>query len=124
MDLECAHIVLNVSDVSKAKEFYIKGQGFDVVEDHPKSFAFKAGAVRFTVSPNGSSLNEQDPSNGTIIFRTQDIEKTVFALKERGISLSGGVNEAPGFMKFVSLSDPDNNPLMVAQYFRDPLKKV
>jgi catechol 2,3-dioxygenase-like lactoylglutathione lyase family enzyme len=124
MDLECAHIVLNVSEVGKARDFYIETLGFDIVEEHDNSFAFRAGSVRFTVSPGGKTLKESDPANALIIFRTTDIEKSVADLKARGVEFSGEVMEAPGFMKFIAFSDPDDNPLMLGEYSRDPLEKV
>ena len=98
--------------------------GFEIIEEHPKSFAFRAGPVRYTVTPGGTLLGDTDPSNASIIFKTLDIEKTVGNLKDRGVEFSGEINEAPGFMKFISLADPDNNQLMLAQYTRDPLRPV
>ncbi len=120
MIFECAQIVLNASDVSKAKEFYINKMGLEILEEHPKSFAFRAGSVRYTVTPGGKALTEQDPANASVIFGTTAIEIAVRTLKERGIEFSGEISEAPGFMKFVSFADPDNNQLMLGQYLRDP----
>ncbi len=124
MDLQCAHIVLNASDVARAREFYIDRLGFDVLESHPQSFAFRAGHVRFTVTPNGAERSDDDPCNSSIIFETTDIEETVAELRGHGIEFESPIEEAPGFMKFIAFSDPDRNPLMIAQYSRDPLKQA
>jgi hypothetical protein len=80
--------------------------------------------VRYTVTPGGKALSDQDPANASIIFRTEDIEASVRALKSRGIEFSSDILEAPGFMRFISLSDPDNNPILLGQYSRDPLEAV
>lgn len=124
MNLACAHVVVNTTNVAKAREYYIKRMGFDLIEDHPNSFAFSAGGIRFSVSPNGSELKDSDPCNTTIIFRTSDLERTLTELRDRGLEFDDQVREAPGFMKFVSFADPDNNPLMIAQYLRDPTNAI
>ncbi len=66
-------------------------------------------------------LGEADPSNATMIFRTKNVEETVQVLRKKGITFSSEIMEASGFMKFISLCDPDNNPVMLGQYLRDPL---
>ena len=122
MNLELAHIVLNVADVSRSKEFYAEKLGLELIEEHPKSFAVRAGHVRITVSPGGE---DSDADSGvTVIFRVDDIDDAVSSLKEKGVRFSGEVLEAPGFMRFVSFEDPDGNQLMLGQYARDPLEKV
>lgn len=125
MDLDCAQVMINVTNVAVARDFYINKLGFKVIESHEQSFAFRAGAMRFSVSKNGQKLDiESDPANTKIIFRTQDIEKSVEALRARGVAIDGAIVEAPGFMKFIEFVDPDNNPLFLGQYSRDPLQPV
>lgn len=124
MQLECSHIMLNVSDLKRARTFYIDQLGMSVIEEYPTMFAYCAGHVRFTVVGGGT---QQDPDSdvadppATIMFRTTDIDASVLELKAKGVKFLGDIEEAPGFMRHIALLDPDNNVVYIAQYFRDPL---
>ena len=124
MNLECSQVMLNTSDVKRAREFYIDLLGFPVIEEYPTMFAFRAGSVRFTVVGGGTALPAEPEDNppSTVMFRTTDIEATVSELRSKGVNLLGDIEDAPGFMRHVALLDPDNNVLYIAQYLRDPLK--
>ena len=121
MSLECAQVILNSSDVLRARDFYVDRLGFSLVEEFPESFSFRAGAVRYTVTPGGRALGEDDPSNTTIIFRISNLEQAVKAYEAKGVVFLSEITLAPGFMKFITLLDPDNNPLMLGEYLKDPL---
>lgn len=126
MSLECSHIMMNASDLAESRAFYVETLGFPVVEEYPQMFAFRAGAVRFTVVSGGYRLDpepEREP-NTTLMFRSSDLEATVSELKGKGVAFLGEIHEAPGFMKHVALLDPDNNLLYLAEYYRDPLEPV
>lgn len=124
MSLECSHIMLNVSDIKRARSFYIEQLAMPIIEEYPTMFAFRAGSVRFTVVGGGT---QQDPDEdvsdppSTVMFRTADIDNTVTDLKAKGVKFLGEVEDAPGFMRHIALLDPDNNVIYIAQYLRDPL---
>jgi len=124
MNLECSHIMLTVSDIKSARNFYIDQLEMPIVEEYPSMFAFRAGNVRFTVVGGGtkqSADSEFPDPPATIMFRTEDIDATVASLKSRGVEFLGDIEEAPGFMRHIALRDPDNYYLYIAQYVRDPL---
>jgi catechol 2,3-dioxygenase-like lactoylglutathione lyase family enzyme len=59
------------------------------------------------------------------VYRTDDIARTAAELRTRGIPLDGGdehgIHEAPGFIRYVVLHDPEGNRIEIGQYLRDPL---
>ena len=120
----CSHIVLNASDVKASRAFYIDTLEHPLIEEHPQMFSFKAGSVRFSVFPGGAKLDmkaEQGP-NAMIVLCTTHLEEEMERLQKKGVSFAGEIKTAPGFMRFVEFVDPDNNPLCLAQYLRDPLQ--
>lgn len=56
-----------------------------------------------------------------IILRTDNIEAAKAELVGNGITLAQDIVEAPGFMRFFTIEDPDGNVIHVGQYLRDPL---
>ena len=54
MNLECSHIMLNVSNLKLARTFYIDQLEMPLIEEYSAMFAFHAGNVRFTVVGGGS----------------------------------------------------------------------
>lgn len=126
MKLACSQVLLDVTDLGRAREFYVTKLELPVVEDHPRMFAFRAGDVRFSVFGGAHAQDREEASAARmkIMFRCDDIEAAVQRLRERGVEPAGPIEEAPGFMRHVELRDPDNNLIYLAQYLRDPLKRV
>jgi len=125
MKLTCSQVLLNVTDLAKARDFYVNKLELPVIEDHPKMFAFHAGDVRFSVF-GGAHHQERDEASEArlkIMFRVDDVEAAVRRLAELGVEVAGPIETAPGFMRHVELYDPDNNLIYLAQYLRDPLKR-
>lgn len=121
--LECRHVMLAVSDIAEAREFYIVKLDLPLLEEHPKMFAFRAGGLRFSVMPGGRKLPDdtEDTAPATILLSTDDIDTAVKDLTERGVRFIGEIEEAPGFMRHAPFVDPDNNLLYLCEYFRDPV---
>ena len=94
-----------------------------VLEDHPRLFAFRAGQVRFSVFGGGRKLAEgsEDCGNTSVVLCTDDLDSMVAELREKGVRFDGEVQDAPGFMRYITFSDPDNNQIYLAQYAADPL---
>ena len=126
MKLTCSQVLFSVTDLSKARDFYVTKLGFAIVEDHPKMFAFRAGDVRFSVMGGAHHQDRAEAGEARVklMFRCDDVADTVRRLAEQGVETNGPIEEAPGFMRHVELFDPDNNLIYLAQYLRDPLKRV
>lgn len=117
---EARHLVLYASNLKRARGFYAKTLGFPLLEDAPNFFAVRAGPVRISVSGGGRKVKRGVP-NVRVVLEVRDIEAAVKRLKAKKVKFLGKIEEAAGFMKHVALADPDNNPLVLAQYLRDPL---
>ena len=125
MSFDCSQILVRVSDLALAREFYVEKLGLGVIEEYPKMFAVRAGSVRFSVFGGGTPRNvfDNDPP-ASIMLRTNDLDSSMAELNAKGVKFEGEVQTAPGFMRYVGLLDPDGNELHLAQYVGDPLVKA
>ena len=128
MNLEIQHIEVHVSSLEKARDFYVDKLGLKVIEETPtlSLFSVRAGSVRISIFGGYEApLNPSAKQTSThIIFRTDDIIKTVEELKVRGVIFTGEIFEAPGFIKGITTTDADGNVIEIAEYMRDPLKGI
>lgn len=128
MNLEIQHVEVHVASLEKAREFYVNKLGLEVIEETPalNLFSVRAGGVCISIfggyEPNASPFEKK--ASTYMIFRTDNIEQTMEGLKKRGIEFKGEIFEAPGFIRDISTTDPGGNVIEIAQYLRDPLKKV
>jgi len=106
---DIGQIAITVSDVGKAKQFYVEKLGLTPLFDAGPQLAFlQCGAVRIMLSaPEG----EFKPGGGTIMyFRVADIEAAYSQMKARGVEF---VNEPHMISRM-----PDHELWMA--FFRDP----
>ena len=124
MALTACHFEIHVHSLHAAQAFYVDTLGLEVLQSMPeiKLLAVKAGAVRLSIFEDAKAADIEAAclSGGHVIFRTDDLIKTITALQSKGVSV-GGVSEAPGFMRYIQLHDPSGNVIEIAQYLRDPL---
>ena len=132
MDFKLELVVLPVSDVDRAKEFYADKMGFSVDVDHRASDAFRV--VQLT--PPGSAcsitvgIGVSQVAPGTyqgLHLVVTDIVAARAWLVERGVDASepfhfGPEGQTPGlspgrgnYETFVSLSDPDGNGWLIQE---------
>ena len=102
----------------RAREFYVEQLGLTLLAEWPRMIAVKAGEVRLSISQSEEIAKE---GNVNIILRTDDIESAKTTLMSRGITLLEDIIEAPNFMRFFTIEDPNHNIIHVGQYLRDPL---
>jgi catechol 2,3-dioxygenase-like lactoylglutathione lyase family enzyme len=121
MDYKLELIAVPVSDVDRAKSFYVDKAGFDADHDHTVS-----DEIRFVqVTPPGSAcsiafgkgVSESEPGSlqGLQVV-VDDIEAAHAELSERGVEVSD-VQDFP-WGRFVFFSDPDGNGWAVQQIVR------
>ncbi len=114
----CNHISMSCSDIEQSFDFYVNMLGLTLLHRWPKMFAIRAGEVRISVF----QANEiSTPGNVEIILRTNNVETAKNSITNSGITLTQDIVEAPGFMRFLSVKDPDGNVLHIGEYLRDPL---
>lgn len=114
----CNHITILCSDIERAHEFYVDKLGLALLARWPRMIAVRAGDVRFSISQSDEIAKD---GNVNVILRTDDVEAARDTLQSRGVTLLEDIIEAPNFMRFFTLEDPDANIIHVGQYLRDPL---
>jgi predicted enzyme related to lactoylglutathione lyase len=118
MDWKIELIAIPVTDVDRAKAFYVEKAGFNADHDHTVS-----DEVRFVqLTPPGSACSiaigkgVTDAAPGSVQgmqMVVSDIEAAHAELVERGVDVSD-VQDFP-FGRFVFFSDPDGNRWAVQQ---------
>jgi predicted enzyme related to lactoylglutathione lyase len=118
MEWKLELVAIPVSDVDRAKSFYVDQIGFDADHDHAVS-----AEVRFVqLTPPGSACSiaigkgVTDAPPGSVQgmqMVVSDIEAAHSALAERGVDVSD-VQDFP-WGRFVFFSDPDGNKWAVQQ---------
>jgi|SRR5271156_2904481 len=119
-----SHFGLRVRDLASARKFYVDQLGLRVLQETPAIglLAVRAGGVRISIFGNRADNSGEGPSQ--IILATDDLEATIAELERRGVSPISPPAEAPGFMKFVYVADPDGNKIGIVEYLRDPLGPI
>jgi len=132
VDFKLELVVLPVSDVDRAKEFYADKMGFKVDVDHRASDAFRVvqltppgSACSITI---GTGVSQVTPGTYQgLHLVVSDIVAARAWLVERGVDVSesfhfGPEGQTPGlspgrgnYETFVSLSDPDGNGWLVQE---------
>ena len=145
MELKLEAIVVPVSDVDRAKKFYVEALGFREDVDHraasyEQALGFRhRGAASYRIvqlTPPGSECSIQIGKGLThmkpgtlqgIYLITSDIEATRAELVDRGVDVSepfhfGPKGQASGlnrvradYNSFVSFSDPDGNSWLIQE---------
>lgn len=122
MDMKLELVPVPVSDVDRAKAFYVEQVGFKADHDvRPND------AVRIVqLTPPGSACSivistglpeisgMQHGSVKALHLVVADIGKTRQALAERGVKV-GEVDEHPQGVKYVHFSDPDGNTWLLQE---------
>jgi catechol 2,3-dioxygenase-like lactoylglutathione lyase family enzyme len=118
MDYKLELIAVPVSDVDRAKDFYVEKAGFDLDHDHTVN-----EQIRFVqLTPPGSAcsiaigkgVSEAQPGSVEgLQLVVEDIEVARRELRERGLD-PGEVQDFP-WGRFVFFADPDGNRWSVQQ---------
>ena len=121
MDLRLELVIIPVTDVDRAKAFYVDRFGFDA--DHDQVVSPELRFVQLT--PPGSAcsialgLGLTDAEPGSVKglqMVTTDIEETQRDLRERGLDPGEVDDQAWG--RFLHVDDPDGNHWAIQQIVR------
>ena len=126
MNLSCKHIVIRTADVNASRAFYCDALELELLENEEHFFAIKAGALRISVFGGAERFaNAENYAGVSIILATDDVVETRDEVLAKGLSLADDIIEAPGFMKFFTLLDPDSNIVHIGEYLtKDTLTKL
>jgi catechol 2,3-dioxygenase-like lactoylglutathione lyase family enzyme len=122
MDFRLEVVQVPVSDVDRAKAFYVEQAGF--VCDHDHAFSASKRVVQLTPPGSacsiaiGSGLSDVAPGTARLQLVVRDMESAHAQLVARGVAI-GDVTEMgrpgrPGF-KFAFFEDPDGNAWTVQE---------
>jgi catechol 2,3-dioxygenase-like lactoylglutathione lyase family enzyme len=129
MDWKLELVVVPVSDIDRAKTFYMERAGFGLDVDHQAGEDFRV----VQLSPPGSACaialmkNAAAGSLQGLHLIVRDIDSASAELKQRGVDASDvfhfeGATQAPGpdperrdYNSFITFSDPDGNGWMVQE---------
>ena len=118
MDWKIELIILPVSDVDRAKSFYVDQVGFHA--DHDQTVNENLRFVQLTPPGSacsiaiGKGITDKTPGTvGGLMMVVGDIEAAHRGLSERGVKVTNIHDEAWG--RFVDFSDPDGNMWSVQQ---------
>jgi catechol 2,3-dioxygenase-like lactoylglutathione lyase family enzyme len=108
---------LPVTDQDRARDFYLDTLGFELLADTSMGPDMRWVQVRPPGSQASITLVTWFPTmppgavKGTVL-ETDDLDSDVAALRARGVSIEGGIQEAP-WGRFVTFDDPDGNGLVL-----------
>ena len=117
MDWKLELVQVPVSDVDRAKDFYVEQVGFDLDHDHRVSDELRF--VQLTPPGSGCSIAMGPPSEmapgslQALQLVVPDIEAAHAELSERGVEV-GEIQDLP-WGSFVFFKDPDGNGWAVQQ---------
>lgn len=106
-----------VQDQDRARDFYVRVLGFDLVRDNPMGPDMRWVEVAPKGGQTSITLVTWFPSmppgcvKGTVL-ETDDLDGDVTALGARGVAIEGGIQEQP-WGRFVTFEDPDGNGIVL-----------
>jgi catechol 2,3-dioxygenase-like lactoylglutathione lyase family enzyme len=106
------HVYYWTADMDRAVAFYRDGLGLSLLRREGDRWAeFATGTVRFGLHGRDGPV----VAGGTVVFRVDDLDAARRTLDGRGIEVEG-TGEVEGRARFVSVRDPDGNPVQLIEY--------
>lgn len=123
------HVAFQVGDMDAAVRFYVERLGFvlssrQVDEQEKEEFAFLVlGDVRLELIEDMRRTAYQKPDIRPpycphLAIATDDMERTVAHLKDKGVPIVRGPLVIAGQVTWVYFADPDNNILEYVQWYK------
>jgi len=125
------HFAFEVSDMDAAIRFYTEKLGLkllskDLDEDHHEVFAFlelDGGNLELlqVLDENNRPIDSKKKEIGRscsphLAIETEDMDELISTLAEKGVPVVRGPLEIPGKVRWVYVSDPDNNIVEFIQW--------
>lgn len=115
-------VTIYVSDMDRAVRFYSETLGFTLTERHGNYWASLDGGPGLTIGLHPATKEVPAGRQGSIslgLYLTGPIDEAVQQLTSRGAHFPGPVIDDDGMLSLAFFSDPDGNPLYLAE-----MKKV
>jgi len=126
---KCDHVAFQVGDMNAAVRFYVEKLGFalasrQVDEAEHEEFAFLTlGEVRLELLRDLAQATYRPPEIRPpycphLAIETDDLEKTLARLKDKGVAILRGPLAIAGQVTWAYFADPDNNILEYVQWYQ------
>jgi catechol 2,3-dioxygenase-like lactoylglutathione lyase family enzyme len=108
--MQLNQVTVAVTDIEKSIEFY-KALGLKLIvqAEHYARFMVPGNTATFSVHKAGTVA----PSATVVYFETDDLDKTVLALKEKGLLLTAEPVQQSWLWYEAYLCDPDGNNICI-----------
>ena len=122
MKLGAFSISLNVKDIHKSKEFYenlgFKILGGDISKNYltMKNENAIIGLFQGMFDKNILTFNPGWDENAENLESFTDVRELQKLLKEKGINLQAEADESSEGPAFITIEDPDGNPILIDQH--------
>jgi len=108
-----------VSDQDRARDFYVERLGMELVDDQPMGPGRRWVRVRPAGGETAITLVtwfDSMPAGSLkgLVLETDDVEGDARRLREQGVPIEGGLQEAP-WGRYIQLRDPDGNGLILQE---------
>ncbi len=120
-------ISLTVKDLKTSREFYEK-LGFHAVHGNGKNWQVMqngtttVGLFQGMFPKNSLTFNPGWDSNKKTLPDFEDVREIQRVLKSRGLTLTVTADESTSGPAFITLDDPDGNPILIDQHVPAPKK--
>ncbi|HEY8318262.1 MAG TPA: VOC family protein [Amnibacterium sp.] len=106
-----------VTDQDRARDFYVDVLGFELIDDQRMGPAMRWVRVRPPGAETAITLVtwfDSMPAGSVrgLVLETPDLEESARRLEEHGVTIEGGVQQAP-WGRYVQFTDPDGNGLIL-----------
>ena len=129
MQLGNFSISLTVKDVSASKEFYeklgFKVSGGDLKRKYVilQNETSTIGLYQGMFEKNSLTFNPGWDRDKKTLAEFQDVREIQQELRKRGLNPVVAADESTGGPAFLTLADPDGNPILIDQHVPKPTKK-
>jgi catechol 2,3-dioxygenase-like lactoylglutathione lyase family enzyme len=111
-------VTIYVSDMDRAVRFYAETLGFTLKERHGNYWASLDGGPGLTIGLHPATDAVPAGRQGSIalgLYLEQPIAEAITQLTARGAHFPGPVIDDDGMLSLAFFSDPDGNPLYLAE---------
>ena len=127
------HFAFRVTDLDISIEFYNKILGLKLLsrtkdESHHEAFAYlefvggKLELLQLLDDQNNPKAyinnNTKQPYCPHLAFKTENMDQLISSLQEQDVPVLEGPLEIPGMVKWIYITDPDNNIIEFVQWLK------
>jgi len=108
---------ITVSNLQKAKDFYVNVMGFEIVEENTnvKWLEVKCGDSILGVWQAFEGAPDKPGQNAVITFTVDNLENTKEVLEKQGMIFVNEIAEIPGVFRVMRYADQDGNKFQLYQ---------